>query len=940
MTNEKILIVEDESIFARSLERMLVEYKYAVIGITSNGEDALKLAEKGEPDLVLMDIKLIGTMDGEDAAALIRSRFGIPVIYLTALGDNTTIERAKDTGPFGYIYKPIDKKLLRTTIEMALYKHKMEGNLRESEKRFRSLFNNAPTGILYVNTTGGIEDVNQKLLEILGSPSEEETRKINMFTFEPLIKAGVSDAFRKCIQSGKSSLWEHPYVSKWGKRSIVRYTLNPVKDENNSVIGVQANVEDVTEQVQAKNALRESEEQLKIMFEYTPDAYYICDLKGNFIDGNKAAEELIGYRKEELVGKNFLKLKILGLRDISKATKLLALNATGKPTGPDEFTLHRGDGSTMVAEILTCPVEIHNRTVVLGIARDITERNRMTEMEHQYLKDRDFLSQASMGFLSLPPEKNVYDYITETVSSIQKNSLIASTSYDRDSDTFRVMSVTGLGKNMKKVIKLLGKDPIGMEVSTSDTIKTLMMTGTLTRVQEDIHEQIQGGVGKNIARSIKKMLGFGNTYVIGMVDQGVIFGACGIILRKGETIEKPEIIETFVNQAAMAIKRKEAEEALRLSEETFRTLTSLSPVGIYSTDAHGKYTYANRRWCQITGMSYEEAMGDGWKNGIHPDDMSMIEEAWEDLVRSKGSWGREYRFVNKNGDAIWVYGLATPLYSNEDVVTGYIGINLNITQRKLVEAEKQHLLEVLEEKRRELQSVIYIASHDLRTPLVNVQGFSKELNSSIAEIGEILKRDDIPADVRESTRKLFTEDIGESMHYIDKSIVKMESLINGLLHISRLGAAHLNIEELNMNTFMKGIRETFEYRIKESGTSLTIDDLPNCHGDTDQINQVFSNILDNAIKYLSPERPGEISITGWKEGNHAIYSIQDNGMGMAPDHQDRIFEIFQRLNENDVEGDGLGLTAVRKILDRHDGRIWVESEEGTGSAFFVVLPCE
>jgi len=163
------------------------------------------------------------------------------------------------------------------------------------------------------------------------------------------------------------------------------------------------------ERKRAVEELRSSEERLKILFEYAPDAYYLNDLKGKFVDGNKAAEEITGYRRSELIGKSFLKLKLLPLRQVTKAATLLARNAIGKPTGPDEFTLKRQNGTQVEVEIRTFPVKIKKRTLVLGIARDITERKKMeealreSEEKHRLLfeegSDAIFLADVETGTL-------------------------------------------------------------------------------------------------------------------------------------------------------------------------------------------------------------------------------------------------------------------------------------------------------------------------------------------------------------------------------------------------------------------------------------------------------------------------------------------------------------------------------------------------------------
>jgi len=150
--------------------------------------------------------------------------------------------------------------------------------------------------------------------------------------------------------------------------------------EHGQPVGATVIAHNITERKRAEEELKQSEEWLKILFEYAPDAYYLSDLKGTFIDGNRAAEKAVGYQREELIGKNFLKLKLLSPRQIPRAAGLLAKNVFGIPTGPDEFVLSRKDGSQIIVEISTYPVKHNRQTVVLGIARDITER-KQTERE-------------------------------------------------------------------------------------------------------------------------------------------------------------------------------------------------------------------------------------------------------------------------------------------------------------------------------------------------------------------------------------------------------------------------------------------------------------------------------------------------------------------------------------------------------------------------------
>ena len=259
-------------------------------------------------------------------------------------------------------------------------------------------------------------------------------------------------------------------------------------------------------------------------------------------------------------------------------------------------------------------------------------------------------------------------------------------------------------------------------------------------------------------------------------------------------------------------------------------------------------------------------------------------------------------------------------------------------ERRRAEKERERLLADLEDKSKELEQLLFISSHDLQEPLFNIQGFAREMELSFQEVRSVLEEEDIPSAVKEKLAVTIDEDIADSLKYILASTSKIDTLLKGLLKVSRLGLATLNIEKLNMKDLMAEVVDSFEFQTREAGVKLEVGRLPQCQGDRAQLNQVFSNLIGNALKYLDPELPGIIRISGRKEDSNMVYTVEDNGIGIAPEHQETVFQIFQRVDPTASSGEGLGLTIVRRILERHGGETWLESEPGRGSRFYVALP--
>ena len=261
----------------------------------------------------------------------------------------------------------------------------------------------------------------------------------------------------------------------------------------------------------------------------------------------------------------------------------------------------------------------------------------------------------------------------------------------------------------------------------------------------------------------------------------------------------------------------------------------------------------------------------------------------------------------------------------------------DITELKSNEEKLEKLNINLASKTEELQQILYITTHDLRSPLVNVQGFSKELLSSINELNKIMAHEEIPDEVKNRAALILNEELPESIHYITTSIAKMDNLLMGLLQISRLGRQESRIDLLSMNILMQQVVDSYKYEIHKGLIEVVIKDLPRCYGDKDQINQLFSNLLGNAIKFLSPERKGKIVISGTEEKKFARYKIKDNGIGIEKAHQKKIFEMFYKLDPN-KPGSGLGMSIIKQIVEKNNGSIQLVSEYGEGTEITINLP--
>jgi len=301
MENAHILVVEDERLVALDIRNTLTSLGYVVTADVCSGAEAIKTAGETHPDLVLMDIRLEGDMDGVEAATEIRARFDIPVVYLTAYSDDETLERAKITEPYGYIIKPIQDRELQTTIEISLYRHEMEGKLRESERWLATTLRCIGDGVITTDTDGHVRSMNPVAEALTGWRVGEALGRDVADIFAVLdegTRERVENPIRRVLQSGVAlGLTSHFLRDQCGGETPIDDSTAPIKDDKGNMVGVVLAFHDVTERKQAEQVLRETANQLKGLLNAIPEVLLIENEKHEIVWANDGARHLLNIKE-------------------------------------------------------------------------------------------------------------------------------------------------------------------------------------------------------------------------------------------------------------------------------------------------------------------------------------------------------------------------------------------------------------------------------------------------------------------------------------------------------------------------------------------------------------------------------------------------------------------------------------------------------------------
>ncbi|MFA4859941.1 PAS domain S-box protein [Methanoregula sp.] len=658
ISRKTILVVEDEGIVADDLKETLTSLGYAVSGIAKSGEIALAMVREHSPDLVLMDIHLATAMDGIEASGKIHMLCDIPVIYLTAHADKALLERAKVTDPFGYVIKPYDERELQSTIEIAFYKHdqdlqlrkaygelehrvdertkelsQINRSLKESELRYRSLFEGVPTGLYRAAPSGKILDINPALVQIMGYPDREM-----------LLQVRVPDLF---VNAGDCTSWRIPgecqgtvreaelEVRRYDETIIwVRNRESSVCDERGNLLYYNGSVEDITERKRALKALKESEAQLRSVLDNSTDIIYRQNLHTMQYEYYSpsctetydfSTDEMSAMREDEVRNR-------VHPEDRDRLDAFMA-NLMENDHGRIElrWKVHSGNYHWFSVNMTIIRGGDGHPLYRDGFARDINEQ-KMAEEELLASEElsREILNNANDGIFLME----------RTHEGPGKYLLINEKATDM------------LGYAADEFLQMAPRDIVPADIQK--------------KVMKTVREKLDT-VGYATFESVH-IRKDGSTYPVEISTHTFRY--------KGKEVD--------LSIARDITERKTAEEALQESERKYRQLVDLAQEGIWAIDANGKTTFVNPRMAQMLGYTVEEMQGahlfsfmDDAGKKIAAD---HIERRRQGIIED-----HEFEFITKQKNRMYA-ALATASLSDEPgIYKGALAVVSDITRQKAAE---------------------------------------------------------------------------------------------------------------------------------------------------------------------------------------------------------------------------------------------------------------
>ncbi len=486
--------------------------------------------------------------------------------------------------------------------------------------------------------------------------------------------------------------------------------------------------------------------------------------------------------------------------------------------------------------------------------------------------------------------------------------------------------------------------------SAPDAIVVVNSEGCITRVNRQTEKMFGYGRNELIGQSVETLLperfrqrhiGHRITYfseprqramgagleLYGKHKDGIEFPV-DVMLSPMETVESTLVLSVIRDTT----ERKRMEEMLLKSRNFYLKLFDEFPTLVWKSGIDTKCDYFNRSWLEFTGRTMDQETGDGWTEGVHPEDLERCVETYLDAFNKREPFRMEYRLRRYDGEYRWIVDFGRPFYNLEGEFAGYVGSCYDITERKQAEKALARYTEELAHSNTELEQFASVASHDLQEPLRKILAFGDRLKVKYGE--------------------LIGDEGRDYLERMENASRRMQTLINDLLTLSKITAKPDPFIPVNLTDVVQQVLSDLEIRIQQTGGRIEMDNLPTIDADPTQMRLLMQNLIGNALKYHREEEAPVIRINskplngqeeewaGNTSGNR-LYQIivEDNGIGFDEKYLDRIFLPFQRLHpRSQYEGTGIGLAICRRIAERHGGSITAKSTPGQGSTFIVTLP--
>ncbi|MFC1835072.1 PAS domain S-box protein [Thermodesulfobacteriota bacterium] len=622
--------------------------------------------------------------------------------------------------------------------------------------------------------------------------------------------------------------------------------------------------------------LRQKQEQYRDTIENLHDVFYQADNEGRLIYASPSVERLTGYPPAELRGKRLAEFYV----NPEDRVRLVELTTEQGYADNFEAQIKKKDGSIVWISV-SCQLRRDKEDNVIGIegtVRDVSESKRQEQAIIQAKEEWE----------------RTFDAVPDLIALL-----------DREHQILR------MNKPMADRLGIKAKDAAGLPCYVA-------VHGCDQPINECPHTQCMSDGCGHTSEVHEKMLG--GDFLVSVTP---IRDALGEVMAS-------------VHVARDITDIKRAQQALRESEEKFRQLAENLEDVFWLTQSYNpkRIMYLSPAFELVWGTDRESFYHNRMTRlkSIFKEDRRSVVEAYREFIESGGEYNVEYRIVRADGAVRWIWDRAFPIKDEHGRLYRVAGLAQDITDRKADQERQQQLNE-------EIMHFAYIVSHDLRTPLVSLKGFSQEMRMALEDLKPTIERgmEGLTHEEQLVAGSAVREDLPEALHFIDSSVAHMDRLTKAILTVSRLGRRELEFESLNMNEVVQEVLDSLAYLISQIGAEIELTELPVILADRISLAQIFHNLMANAIKYADPRRRQRIRITGRRFPDETVLEVRDSGRGIEEDDLTKIFHMFERAQHHDVPGEGVGLAHVRTLVRRHGGRIWCESEPGVGSSFIFTI---